>query len=176
MSSAKAHEPVVRFQLLEGAYVPRMSYEEYQEFNDTDETYDKSHRRRRGRRKARFTPPDRRTSAEEFKCGHCRTFVGPPLSGGRHRNHCPLCLYSRHVDRQTPGDRLSECRSLMEPVGTWFRRNGEQVIVHRCLGCQITRNCRVAADDYHAACMRLEPWSPAESGAGDLSPAAEETA
>ncbi|MGD9711286.1 MAG: RNHCP domain-containing protein [Thermomicrobiales bacterium] len=114
--------------------------------------------RRKQRPPERYTPAAHRVRSEEFKCGHCRTFVGPPLSGGRHRNHCPLCLYSRHVDRQSPGDRLSDCRSLMAPVATWFRRNGEQVIVHRCLGCDIVRNCRVAADDYHAVCMKLDLW------------------
>jgi RNHCP domain len=92
---------------------------------------------------------------ESFKCGHCRAFVGPTVSGGRHRNHCPLCLHSRHVDRGHPGDRLCECRSLMEPVGLCSRRNGEQVIVHRCLGCEAERVCRVAADDNPLVVMRL---------------------
>jgi hypothetical protein len=101
-------------------------------------------------------PSRRQTETEEFKCGHCKTFVGPPISGGRHRNHCPLCLYSKHVDL-TPGDRKNECRSLMEPIGTAFRRNGEQVIVHRCLGCDEVRYCRAAADDHLLVCMRLQP-------------------
>lgn len=98
----------------------------------------------------------REAQTEEFKCGHCKTFVGPPISGGRHRNHCPLCLYSKHVDRK-PGDRKHECRSLMEPIGTAFRRNGEQVIVHRCLGCGEVRYCRAAADDHLLVCLRLPP-------------------
>jgi hypothetical protein len=92
---------------------------------------------------------------ESFKCGHCRAFIGPTIAGGRHRNHCPLCLYSRHVDRGRPGDRACDCRSLMEPVGLTTRRNGEQVLVHRCLGCEAERVCRVAADDNPLAIMRL---------------------
>lgn len=92
---------------------------------------------------------------ESFKCGHCRAFIGPTVSGGRHRNHCPLCLYSRHVDLGMPGDRRCECRSLMEPVGLTTRRNGEQMIVHRCLGCHVERVCRVAADDHPLSIMRL---------------------
>lgn len=116
------------------------------------------------------SPPGRVTRSEEFKCGHCKTFVGPPISGGKHRNHCPLCLHSKHVDRQQPGDRLSECRSLMAPVGTYFRRNGEQVIVHRCLGCDVERHCRVAADDHFISCMRLELVDRSEGNlaGGDL--------
>ncbi len=43
----------------------------------------------------------------------------------------------------------------MEPIGTAFRRNGEQVIVHRCLGCGDVRYCRAAADDHLLVCMRL---------------------
>ena len=99
-------------------------------------------------------PSRRQTELEEFKCGHCKTFVGPPISGGRQRNHCPLCLFSRHVDH-TPGDRKNECRSLMEPIGTAFKRNGEQVIVHRCLGCGEVRYCRAAADDNLILCEEL---------------------
>jgi len=44
----------------------------------------------------------------------------------------------------------------MAPIGTYFRRNGEQVIVHHCLGCAVERHCRAAADDHFIACMRLE--------------------
>ncbi len=43
----------------------------------------------------------------------------------------------------------------MAPVGTAFRRNGEQVIVHQCLGCGELRYCRAAADDHPLVCMRL---------------------
>lgn len=148
---------------LETPTVPKINFDVL-DLDDVDdfETIHRPRRSERHSRKSRHSPPERVTRSEEFKCGHCRTFVGPPISGGRHRNHCPLCLYSRHVDRQTPGDRLSDCRSLMEPVGTWFRRNGEQVIVHRCLGCDVERHCRVAADDNVIACMRLR-LQPAEA-------------
>jgi hypothetical protein len=85
--------------------------------------------------------------SESFKCGHCKAFIGPTVSGGRHRNHCPLCLYSRHVDNRRMGDRASACRSLMAPIGVFYRPKGEQVVVHRCLGCGFERHNRVAADD-----------------------------
>ncbi len=81
--------------------------------------------------------------------------VGPLRFGGRHRNHCPYCLHSRHVDGRTPGDRASDCGSRMAPVGVFARPNGEQVLVHRCLGCGFERYNRVAADDDAAAIMRL---------------------
>jgi hypothetical protein len=43
----------------------------------------------------------------------------------------------------------------MEPVGTFHRHNGEQVVLHRCLGCETDRHCRVAADDDQSLLMRL---------------------
>jgi hypothetical protein len=82
-------------------------------------------------------------------------FAGPLQFGGKHRNHCPYCLYSLHVDGRVPGDRASECLARMAPVGVFARRNGEQVLVHRCLGCGFERHCRVAADDNVATVMRL---------------------
>lgn len=100
---------------------------------------------RSGRQKLGRSP--RNEADQAFKCGHCRAFIGAPVTGGRNRNHCPMCLYSRHVDRKMPGDRLADCGSLMAPVGLTERRNGEEMIVHRCLGCGHEHPNRVAADD-----------------------------
>lgn len=105
--------------------------------------------------------------SEPFKCRHCRAFVGIPPTGGRNRNHCPLCLYSLHVDGKTAGDRASDCRSLMAPVGTFYRPNLEQVVVHRCLGCDFTRYNRVAADDNPVVLARLPLLDPDELRADD---------
>ena len=102
----------------------------------------------------------RRDGRESFKCGRCRTFVGPTVSGGRHRNHRPLCLTSRHVDLRRPGDRVSPCRALMAPVGTLFRAKGEQAVLHRCNGCGLERRNRVAAADDPLALLRLPPVAP----------------
>ncbi len=88
-----------------------------------------------------------REGRASFKCVHCRAFIGPTISGGKHRNHCPLCLYSRHVDGGRPGDRASDCGAKMAPVARFTRPNGEPMIVHRCLGCGFERNNRLAADD-----------------------------
>lgn len=96
-----------------------------------------------------------RLGQEAFKCRHCRAFIGPTVSGGRHRNHCPLCLYSRHVDGQRPGDRASSCGALMAPIARFDRPNGEPVVVHRCLGCGLERHNRLAADDSIAVLVRL---------------------
>ena len=101
-----------------------------------------------------------RTGVESFKCRHCRAFVGPTISGGRHRNHCPLCLHSRHVDGKRPGDRASECGSLMAPVARFDRPDGEAMLVHRCLGCGFERHNRLAADDSILLLTRLRLVAP----------------
>jgi hypothetical protein len=91
--------------------------------------------------------PPRNETDQAFKCGHCKQFIGAPITGGRQRNHCPNCLYSRHVDDTMPGDRKSTCGSLMKPTGLMTRRNGELVLIHECLGCGKKDPNRIAADD-----------------------------
>jgi hypothetical protein len=112
---------------------------------------------RQKREDAPFRPRMRRNERDPFKCGHCRAFVGTTVSGGRHRNHCPLCLTSRHVDLRRPGDRSCPCRAMMPAIGVAFRPDGEQMVVHRCNGCGAERQNRVAADDNPIALMRLSP-------------------
>lgn len=56
-----------------------------------------------------------------------------------------------------PGDRRSDCGSQMAPVGVLNRRNGEQMILHRCLGCAKESPNRIAADDDPTVLMRLLP-------------------
>lgn len=109
---------------------------------------------------------------DTFRCRHCKTLVGPTHSGGRHRNHCPACLFSRHVDRSRPGDRASDCGASMIPVRLAARRDGERLIVHQCQGCGAIRQCRVAADDDWTRVMGL-PLRVSRSG---LSHASDEIA
>ena len=102
--------------------------------------------------------------SEGFKCRHCRNFIGIPPSGGRNRNHCPLCLYSLHVDDKTPGDRGSNCRSSMQPIGVFYRPKGEQMVVHKCLGCGFVRYNRIAADDNPVVLADLPVLDPPGPG------------
>lgn len=74
--------------------------------------------------------------------------------GTAHRNHCPNCLWSRHVD-ETPGDRAAECGSLMEPIAITVRGAGEWVLVHRCNGCDDVHLNRAAGDDNPLSLLRL---------------------
>ena len=92
-------------------------------------------------------PRQAQARQDTFRCRRCKLLVGLPPSGGRQRNHCPYCLHSLHLDDRRPGDRASDCRTLMAPVGAFVRRNGEYVLVHRCLACGVVRHNRIAADD-----------------------------
>ena len=123
-------------------------------YNDEDEDDYRSHERRK--------PRYHSSSAEVFKCRHCRRFVCPLPGGGHHRNHCPYCLYSRHVDNRKPGDRMSTCGCSMEPIAHFQRRNGEYVIVHHCHGCDFERFNRIAADDNFDLVLAL-PAQPART-------------
>ena len=99
-------------------------------------------------------------AGDDFRCRHCRALVGPTISGGRNRNHCPFCLYSRHVDGKTPGDRASDCGGSMAPIAAFQRTKGEHVIVHKCLSCGLERHNRIAADDDFDAVLQLPVVEP----------------
>lgn len=83
---------------------------------------------------------------ESFVCRRCGRLVTPGGAGSEHRNHCPNCLTSLHVDVE-PGDRASDCGGLMEPVAVWVRKGGEWAVIHRCSRCGQMRSNRIAADD-----------------------------
>jgi hypothetical protein len=84
----------------------------------------------------------RNTENAGFVCARCGGRV-PPLSNGSYRNHCPACLWSKHVDREWPGDRESKCFGLMRPVALTRSKKGYQ-IVHRCERCGVERRNRIA--------------------------------
>ena len=67
-----------------------------------------------------------------FVCVHCGQTVEP--LGYTSRNHCPFCLWSRHVD-VLPGDRANSCGGAMEPIRVEPDRRRGYVIVHRCTVC-----------------------------------------
>jgi hypothetical protein len=91
-----------------------------------------------------------------FRCRNCRLDVPTDAPGTAHRNHCPNCLWSRHVD-DSPGDRaaLAWCGSSMQPIAITVRGDGEWVLVHRCLGCDIVHLNRTAGDDNPLLLVRI---------------------
>ena len=83
---------------------------------------------------------------EPFICEHCGATV-EPLDRGSYRNHCPRCLYSKHVDKEGPGDRASLCGGLMEPVGVEHQAKKGWMIVHQCIACGKKITNKRAPDD-----------------------------
>ena len=78
-----------------------------------------------------------------FVCEVCNKKVKP--LGYTARNHCPYCLYSKHVDIN-PGDRKELCQGLLKPISIDIEHNTYK-IVHKCEKCnQIKRN-KTATDD-----------------------------
>ena len=83
---------------------------------------------------------------DSFTCKVCGRPVVSVGAGSGHRNHCPNCLSSLHVDIE-PGDRAADCGGIMEPVAVWVRKGGEWAVIHRCKRCGSLSSNRVAADD-----------------------------
>ncbi len=80
---------------------------------------------------------------ENFVCEKC----GFAVKGDGYTNHCPECLWSKHVD-VFPGDRAAECGGLMEPIGVEIK-NKEYIITHKCVKCgHIKPNKAVSADNF----------------------------
>ncbi len=92
---------------------------------------------------------------DPFICQNCHRKVEPVKYGGSYRNHCPYCLWSKHVDAQEPGDRANSCQGLMEPVSVFTRKTGEYVLVHRCIKCHFERYNRIAGDDNFKEVVKL---------------------
>jgi hypothetical protein len=99
-----------------------------------------------------------RNTFGDFTCGNCGSFVTSMhmLSGVNNRNHCPYCLWSRHLDLYSAGDRLSACKAKMKPIGLTMKKGrnkyassprGELMLVHACTGCNSVSINRIAADD-----------------------------
>ena len=86
---------------------------------------------------------------EDFICEHCGTLV----RGTGFTNHCPECLYSKHVD-VFPGDRQAECGGLMS-VRDIIRRGERYILVHRCTQCHHTRRDHFRVTDNMDTLIRL---------------------
>ncbi len=93
-----------------------------------------------------------------FECAHCHftVSVDPMLAQVQNRNHCPYCLWSRHMDLYEAGDRLSACRGAMRPTALTVKQSnkkynrdgqGELMLVHICIECGRPSINRIAADD-----------------------------
>jgi hypothetical protein len=82
-----------------------------------------------------------RKKVENFTCGNC----GFSVIGNGYTNHCPKCLFSKHVDIN-PGDRASDCGGMMQPVAIEYER-AEYILTHKCVTCGHAKRNKVQASD-----------------------------
>ena len=86
---------------------------------------------------------------EDFVCEHC----GEKVIGDGYTNHCPKCLWSKHVDIN-PGDRASECQGMMKPTKVEVER-GETMLTYRCEKCGFLRRKKVEKNDNFDEIVKL---------------------
>ena len=86
---------------------------------------------------------------EDFVCQNC----GTEVQGNGYTNHCPKCLYSKHVDIN-PGDRAADCGGLMEPIDLELKE-GQYIIIQRCRECGFIRKNKVVDSDDFSAVLKL---------------------
>ncbi|MDP2593557.1 MAG: RNHCP domain-containing protein [bacterium] len=78
---------------------------------------------------------------ENFVCENC----GEDARGDGYTNHCPKCLWSKHVDIN-PGDRANECGGMMKPVSVIYKKD-EFVIKSICVKCDFVWINKAAKND-----------------------------
>ncbi len=78
---------------------------------------------------------------ENFVCQNC----GQEVKGNGYTNHCPHCLWSKHVDIR-PGDRQNDCGGLMEPVDAQFKSQKWR-LKHRCQKCGEIKSVKLSPED-----------------------------
>jgi len=80
---------------------------------------------------------------EEFVCDNCHKLVLPLKYTAR--DHCPYCLYSKHVDIM-PGDRQNNCHGTLIPIDIQKYKNTYKII-YKCNKCNQTHKNIMANDD-----------------------------
>ncbi|MFH1602125.1 MAG: RNHCP domain-containing protein [Candidatus Shapirobacteria bacterium] len=78
---------------------------------------------------------------EDFACDVC----GNKVFGSGFTNHCPECLWSKHVDLD-PGDRQAGCGGLMKPLAL-DQKKGCWRILHQCQTCGFKRWNKASKED-----------------------------
>ena len=80
---------------------------------------------------------------EEFICENCGKEV--KTLNYTARDHCPYCLYSKHIDI-LPGDRKNTCLGLLKPIGIEKFRDTYKII-YKCEKCGELHKNIIAKDD-----------------------------
>lgn len=80
---------------------------------------------------------------ESFICENCNIEV--TKLNYTARDHCPHCLYSKHLDIM-PGDRENNCHGLLKPIAIEKFKDSYKII-YRCDKCQEIHKNIMARDD-----------------------------
>lgn len=84
-----------------------------------------------------------KTLDQGFICENCNKKVNPLEYTSR--DHCPYCLYSKHVDIN-PGDRENTCHGMMRPIGIEKYKNTYKIL-YKCEKCNEKHKNIMAKDD-----------------------------
>ena len=88
-----------------------------------------------------------------FTCTSCNHYITP--AKGTFRNHCPYCLWSKHVDDKLPGDRISSCLAPMKPIELLWHQNRFSIL-HICISCKKTIRNKCAPDDIFSSLLNTK--------------------
>ena len=80
---------------------------------------------------------------EDFICEYCGKEVKKLKYTAR--DHCPFCLFSKHVDIN-PGDRRNLCKGLLQPIGIEKYKDTFKILYH-CNNCWKEHKNVMALDD-----------------------------
>ena len=80
---------------------------------------------------------------EDFICEYCGKEVKKLKYTAR--DHCPFCLFSKHVDIN-PGDRRNLCKGLLQPIGIEKYKDTFKILYH-CNNCGKEHKNVMALDD-----------------------------
>jgi hypothetical protein len=78
---------------------------------------------------------------ENFVCDCC----GEEVTGNGYTDHCPRCLFGKHVD-VFPGDRAEVCGGILEPIGITYHPSRSDIL-YRCTRCGKEICNKVAEND-----------------------------
>ncbi|MDD5083809.1 MAG: RNHCP domain-containing protein [Candidatus Moranbacteria bacterium] len=91
-----------------------------------------------------------RRKKEDFTCEQCGFFV----AGNGYTNHCPKCLWGKHVDIH-PGDRASLCGGMLRPF-SWTKERQVFSVIHTCVKCGFVGRNKLSEEDSMDALIALK--------------------
>jgi len=91
---------------------------------------------------------------EDFVCENC----GHKVEGTGYTDHCPSCLFSKHVDIN-PGDRKADCGGTMVPQEI-ETKGGDYIIHYLCEKCGYKHRIKSSPDDNFEEMLKLAKTVP----------------